>query len=759
MVFERWGRFVFRRRWAALALSTILLAASVAGVVGGGELSSGTASTAGVEADRANSLIARQLAPPEQQQPPGSTFLLVFGSRTLVVGDPAFRSALEAAVAPLASDTRVTDVSTPYSVPAGAAAPLISKDSHEALVRVSLRDRSGVAGGYYSELRAKVRSGTLSVQGTGNVPLNRAFDTTLENDLRRAELVSLPVTLLLLLLIFGGVVAAGLPLGVGILAILGGLAGVFVLNRYTDVSQYALNIVTLIGLAVAVDYSLFLVNRFRDELAAGHDREDALAIAVATSGRAITFSGLTVAIGLGGMLFFQGSFLASMGAAGMIVVAIAVLYGLTFLPALLAVLGGRVDRFRLPIGRPRRSGAGGFWRTMAAWVMRRPLPVLALTLAFLLLAGVPFLSIRLANGDVDQLPPQLEARQGYDTLAREFPGQDQTSMFVVVHYPGGSPLSSDHVGAIYDLSRRLAGLPGVLRVQGMVDLDPSLGRADYQRLYASPAEARPAQVQQLLKTSTGPNVAVLTVVSNRPATGDEARAIVRAIRAESAGEGGQLLVTGRTAFDMDVVGWILATTPVAVGFVVLVTYVVLLLLTGSVVLPLKAVIVNLLSISASFGALVWIFQQGHLSWLLNFTPQSIDPSIPVILFSTVFGMSMDYEVFLVARIQEEYRRMGDNRLAVAEGLQRSGRLISGAAAIMFAVFIAFGLADVVIIKAIGIGLAIAVAVDATVVRTLLVPAVMRLLGRANWWAPRPLAWLHRTAGAGEPPPEPVREDA
>jgi RND superfamily putative drug exporter len=226
------------------------------------------------------------------------------------------------------------------------------------------------------------------------------------------------------------------------------------------------------------------------------------------------------------------------------------------------------------------------------------------------------------------------------------------------------------------------------------------------------------------------------------------------------GGGGRLLVTGGTAFDMDVVSWILEKTPIAVGFVVLVTYLVLFLLTGSVVLPLKAVVVNLLSISASFGALVWIFQQGHLSALLNFTPQSIDPSIPVILFSLVFGMSMDYEVFLVTRIQEVYRRSGDNRQAVAEGLQRSGRLISGVAAIMFAVFIAFGLAEVVIIKAIGIGLAIAVAIDATIVRMLLVPSVMRLLGRANWWAPRPLAWLHRAIGAGEVEqarPAPVRE--
>jgi RND superfamily putative drug exporter len=301
------------------------------------------------------------------------------------------------------------------------------------------------------------------------------------------------------------------------------------------------------------------------------------------------------------------------------------------------------------------------------------------------------------------------------------------------------------VGAIYDLSRRIQSEPNVLRVNSIVDLDPSLSRADYQRLYSAPPAQRPPQVQQALQAA-GKNLVVLDVVTNKPPESDEARAIVKDIRSESVGDGGQILVTGQTAYDLDIVGYILQRTPIAVGFVVVVTYVVLFLLTGSVVLPLKAVIVNLLSISASFGALVWIFQQGHLSNLLNFTPQAIDPSIPVILFCIVFGMSMDYEVLLVSRIQEEYRRTGDNRHAVAEGLERSGRLITGAAAIMFAVFLAFGLAQVLIIKSIGLGLAIAVAIDATIVRMLLVPAVMRLLGDFNWWAPRPLRWLHSVAG-------------
>jgi RND superfamily putative drug exporter len=547
------------------------------------------------------------------------------------------------------------------------------------------------------------------------VPINRDFSATLESDLTRAETVTLPVTLILLLLIFGTVVAASLPLGIGICTIVGGLAGTYLLSRVTDVSQYALNIVTLIGLAVAIDYSLFIINRFRDELAAGKSRPDALATTMATAGRAITFSGLAVAIGLSAMLFYQGTFLASLGAAGAIVVGVAVFYGLTFLPALLAVLGPTVNRLSIPIvGRRPKSGRGA-WHGMATWVMRRPVIVLLPALGLLVVAGAPFLHLRLANASIDQLPPRLESRQGFDTLVTSFPGQDQTDFSVVVNYGSGSPTTDPRVLDQADLSQRLATIPGVLRVT-------------------------PPQV--------GAHIVLLNVVSNQPASSDEARAILRTIRAESIGNGGQLLVTGDTAFDVDVINYIIDKTPLAVGFVVLVTYLVLLLLTGSLVLPLKAVVLNLLSIAASFGALVWIFQDGHLTQQLGFTAQSIDPTVPVLLFAIVFGMSMDYEVLLISRIQEEYLRTGDNQHAIAEGLERSGRLITGAAAIMVAVFLAFGLAEVVLIKSIGIGLAIAIALDATIVRVLIVPAVMRLMGDFNWWAPSPLRALRRGAGFG-----------
>ena len=727
-------------------VSALLLGVSIVATFTGGKLVDSGGFGADLPAGQASKLIAAELQP--QKKVVGSQVTLIFRGSTLTVTDPTYKAALESALAPLADDPRVTSVSTPFTVPAEAQASYISRDQHEALVIVALKDSSSTAKGYIATVLAEIHPGNLTMLATGGVLISEAFNKTLEGDLQRAEYLALPITLLMLVLIFASLIAASLPLGVGLLAIVGGVGGTLFLARFTDVSTYAINIITLIGLAVAIDYSLFVVNRFRDELTAGATREDAIAKSMSTAGRAITFSGVTVAIGLSAMLFFQGTFLASMGAAGTIVVSIAVLYGLTFLPAVLSVLGPWVDRLRLPfLGRRKPAGTGA-WHSMALWVMKRPVVVLLPALAVLLLAGTPFLQLRLANGDVDQLPPSNQARQGYDTLIRDFPGQDQTNITVAAFYPGGSPLTADHVGAVYDLSRRFAAMPNVLRVSSIVDLDPSLSRADYQRLYSGPAAELPPAMQQALVSGAGPHLVLLDIVTNKQYTSDDARAIVKAVRAESV-PGGQVLATGATAFDLDIVNFILQKTPVAVATVILITYVVLFLLTGSVVLPLKAVLTNLFSISASFGAMVWIFQEGHLSGLLGFTPQSIDPSIPVILFSIVFGMSMDYEVLLISRIQEEYRRTGDNQAGVALGLEKSGRLITGAAAIMVAVFLAFGMANIVIIKAIGVGLAVAIAIDATVVRILIVPAVMRLLGRANWWAPRPLALFHRWVGAGE----------
>jgi RND superfamily putative drug exporter len=391
------------------------------------------------------------------------------------------------------------------------------------------------------------------------------------------------------------------------------------------------------------------------------------------------------------MLFYPGSFLPSLGLAGGIVVAFAVFYALTLLPAILVLLGLRVNRLSLPYGVGK--GGGRFWHRLATAVMRRPIVVLVPTVTIIVAAGVPFAPLRMANGGITQLPAQAEARQGADLLSSAFPGRDQTTIDVVAGF-SGNPLSPAHVAALYDLSRRLATIPGVLRVDSIVDLDPHLTRADYQRQYAAPVSTLPAPVHDSVRQSVGQHIVALRVLTNKAAESDAARSLVRSIRADRSVGDGHLTVTGPTAFDLDIVNFIIDRTPLAVGFIVVVTCVVLFLLLGSVLLPLKAVVMNFLSLSV---------QDGHFHDLLHFSPDSVDPSVPVILFCIVFGLSMDYEVLLI--------------------------------------------------KSIGLGMAIAVAIDATLVRALIVPAAMRLLGDANWWAPAPLTRLYRKVGlieAGRP---------
>ncbi|HYY54445.1 MAG TPA: MMPL family transporter, partial [Candidatus Dormibacteraeota bacterium] len=559
-MFAAWGHLVYRRRRLVLLLSLVLLAVSAIPLAQGGRLV-GQVLLRASESGRAERLIRDEIAPATTPQPSGTSLLVVFSARDdRRVADARFRDAMLTALQPLRDDARVQSVRTPYDVPPAQATSLTSRDGTRALASVDLKDELRVAEEYYPELRALVRSDTLDIAFTGTMPINRDFDRTLDADLQRAEYVSLPLALALLLFVFGAVLAALLPLGVGLLAIVGGLGGVYVISRVTDVSQYALNIVTLVGLGVAIDYSLFITSRFREELRHGAAVEDALATALSTAGRAITFSGLTVAIGLAGMLFYQGTFLASLGLAGALVVAIAVLYALTFLPAVLALLGHRVDALRLPLGGRMRRG---LWHAIAMGVMRHPLLVLVPTVAFVLLAGAPFLHLRLANTDVAALPPTAESRRGFDLLVGEFPGQNQSTVTVVAYFPDGRVLSPQHVDDLYDTSRRLAAIPGVLRVFGPLDIDPSFDRGRYQALYAQPRESLPAEVQQLLRFNVGEHIAVLAAATSKTGSSDDAREIVRAIRALPDPQGGELLVTGRTAFELDTIAFVAERTPLA----------------------------------------------------------------------------------------------------------------------------------------------------------------------------------------------------
>ena len=747
-MFAAWGRLMYRRRWWVVGLSAVSLAAAAGVMSHGGHLDAETILT-GTESARAADLMTKEL--------PGrpASFSLILSSQTLRATDAAFRAEVERVLAPLRADARVARIRTAYD----AAVPdlgYISRNGRRALAVVELTElSSGFASlefsslppDLYPSLRGLARSEILEIVAAGSIPLNHDFNLVAKRDLARAEAVILPALVLLLIAAFGSVVAALLPLGVGLLTMAGGLAVTDLLARYISVSVYAPNIATMIGLGVAIDYSLFIVSRFREE-ARAHAGPEALARTLATTGQAVLCSGVTVAIGLLGMLLLGLGNVGTLGLAGTLVVTLAVVYGLTLLPALLAILGTRVDIGRVPVFSRRPSEArSGFWHRLAALVMAHPWRVFLPVTGFLLLLGAPFLHLRVGAGDATSLPPAAEARRADEIMRREFAGGELTGIVVVLRYADGSGLNVARVNDAYDLSRWLARQPGMTRVDSAVDLDPAITREQYQQLAALPPSERPAGVQAAVAQTVGPHILTLIAYTAAPAGSDEARALVRTIRGSHPPVGGRLLVSGQTAFDLDFSAVVAKSAPWAIGLVMLATYAALFLLLGSVLLPLKAVVMNLLSITASYGALVWIFQDGHLARWLDFTPGPIQTATPIVMFCLVFGLSMDYEVFLLSRIREEYERSGDNTAAVGAGLERTGRLITWAAAIMAAVFFAFALADSVVVKAVGIGIGIAVVLDATVVRTLLVPATMRLMGRWNWWAPSWVVEVRRRARA------------
>ncbi len=719
-----WGRFVFRHRLVVLVCCLALVAVAAIGLSGGGDLTTGTLG----DLESTKAALAAQKALGERM---GPTIVALFRSDAWTVDDPQFYEKMGDALEPLEKDKRVASVLSPVEAPTRIGDTLISSDRHEALAVLTLRGNITEAKNEFPSIRDEIKPGPFQVSYTGDAKYRRDLDDTLRHDLFVAELVSLPLALLVLIAVFRSLVAATLPVVVGALSVLSAIACILQISRVTDMAQYTLNVASLIGLGLAIDYSLFYTSRFREELAGGASVEHATERAMATAGHAVLGSGLAAGVGLSGLLFFKHSYVSAMGLAGGVVVFFSVLSALTLLPALLALLGKRVDA-----GSFGKRGAsdGRIWRRIIPQVMAHPIAVLVPTLALVVALGVPFLRLQTASAFVGILPKKTEARATYDEIREDFPAQANNRISVVVQFPTPE-LTLARVQALRALRDRMAALPGVARVDSLFDYDPTLPAEQADRELSLPPDLRPIPVTATLEQLSGGGTHLMFVETRGPPRTPEARAAVHAIRRDRHVGDGTLLVGGLSAVDVDTNAFFAEHTPAAITFVASLTYVILFLLFRSIVLPLKAVITNLLSITASFGALVWIFQEGHLASVLHFEPGPVEPTLPVLLFCVVFGLSMDYEVLLLSRIQEEWLATGDNTRAVTEGLARSGRLITSAAAIMVSVFAAFSLASVVMMKTMGVSMAIAVALDATIVRTLLVPAAMRLFGGLNWWAP------------------------
>jgi RND superfamily putative drug exporter len=746
-VFERLGRFAHRRRWLVVGLwAVLLLIALPLAPQASGVLHAGGFNLADLESSRARTVLHDELGLPE------SALVLVYSSSTSQAGQASFDSATAAARAAISGAPYVAQVlSYPF------APSQVSSDGRTAYDVVLLNigpDDSPAALPAIQDRIAALVAGPVEIELAGGPAFYGDIQAVSESDLRRSEFVSLPLAGLALLLVFGSLIAAGVPLAVGGAAVVVSLAAIFVVASFTEMSIFVLNLATLLGLGLGVDYSLLMTSRFREELRRrppGEGPDDAVGEAIeramATAGRAVFFSGLTVLLGLLGLVLFEFTILRSVGIAGAIVVGVAVLAALTLLPAILSILGRRIDRLavRRLNGPPSASEP---WARLARAVMRRPVPVFAATLGLLLLLGTPFLHVRLNAPDATILPPSVPSRLAFDRLDSAF-GAGRFAPLSLAIRTTGPATSQANIAALYDYSRRLAADPRITSVGGYVDLDPRLSLAQYQLLYGVPAGPPDRYVAATLAATTKGDLTAFTLTTPYGPNADQGRDLVKALRSTSGPlappPGVSVLVAGGAADVTDVVDRVAADFPRTALFIVVTTYLVLLVLLRSAILPAKALIMNSLSILASFGALVWIFQDGNLSSLLGFQPLGyVETTLPVILFCVLFGLSMDYEVFLLTRMKEVWDRTHDNTEAVAAGLERSGRIITSAALIVVVVAGSFAFADVVLIKAVGLGVAIAVAIDATIVRALLVPATMRLLGVWNWWLPERLRrWLER----------------
>ena len=685
-----------------------------------------------------NSARAKALLQAELEAPP-SAIVVVYHSDTLTAGSPEFEAAAAAAIRDVPNAPYVVRVFSHTFAPRQ-----VSADGRTAydvvFLSIAPDDSPAALPGIVARL---AQPPGISVEVAGGPAFYGDVQHVSEADLQRSEIISLPLAAIALLFVFGSVVAAGVPLVVGGAAVIVALAAIFGIASVTPMSIFVLNLATLLGLGLGVDYSLLMTSRFREELAARPpDQPDRVANAVvatvATAGRAVFFSGLTVLLGLIGLVLFEFMILRSVGIAGAVVVFLAVVSAMTLLPAILAIVGTRIDALAIrrvvPVDDPN-----GPWARLARWVMRRPIAVLLPTLAILLLLGSPFLHVRFNAPDSTILPPSVPSRAAFDRLAGAF-GEGEFAPLTLAIRTDGPATSADNLAALFDYSRRLAADARVTRVDSLVDIDPRIRLDQYQLIYSDPNGPRDRFVATALESTTKGDLTAFTVYTPFGPNREEGRALVADLRSAvgplAPPAGMQLLVGGGAADVTDVVGRVAADFPRTAIFIVVTTYLVLFMLLRSVVLPAKALVMNTLSIVASFGALVWIFQDGNLSALLGFQPLGfVETTQPVILFCVLFGLSMDYEVFLLSRMKEVWDKTGDNQEAVARGLERSGRIVTSAALIVVVVAGSFAFADIVLIKALGIGMALAVALDATVVRALLVPATMRLLGRWNWWVP------------------------
>lgn len=666
----------------------------------------------------------------------GSRIFVLYKSNNLKTSDAKFKDEVEKSLNGLKKFTLPYRITSPYQN-----SKQISKDKHAAYATINVKKSSEDAAAYMAEFNKKIgKPKTLEMFVGGTPSFITDIQELSQTDLFRAEMVAVPLSVVALIIVFGTFIA-------GLLTMISGLVGITIiiglmtwLGNYTELSIFVLNISTMLGLGLSLDYTLLIVNRFREELSAGHSPKKAIEITLKTSGKAVFFSGITVLISLSALLFFKVNILYSIGIGGVVVVIISLAMALLFLPSLLVFLGPVINKGSLYKNRVGTQDGKGIWFKLSMGIMKHPLLVFIPIMIFLLFLGYPFLHVKLNRPDTHTLPTWVESRKLTDEFDKQFNANELTPILVVAKASSQSMLSSSNISSLYNFVNNLKKDKRVDRVNSIVSINDDLTKKQYQQMYRLPQSQLPEEQRNFLTQTTKDKYTAMSVVSNYPVNDDRTFDLVHKIR-DTRLKKIDLQVGGFTAVIIDTIDSVYPRFFELIIAISFVTYLVLLILLRSIFLPLKAILMNFLSISVSFGMLVYIFQDGHFSHLLNFHKQGFtDLNLPILLFCGLFGLSMDYEVFLLTRIKEFYEKTGDNTLSVALGLEKSARVITSAALIIVLVAGAFVTAEILFVKAFGLGLALAIAVDATIIRILLVPATMRLMGKWNWYLPR---WLDK----------------
>ncbi|MBA3825691.1 MAG: MMPL family transporter [Ktedonobacterales bacterium] len=724
----RYGYFIVRIRWVIIAFWAVILLGSLpfsAQVTK--NLSSGGFSWSGSESINAGDIIGQKFTTPLP------TLQVVFQSPDTAVSDTTYQAELQQFTSAAQRFPRVAKV-TPGTVGQDGRTTYVTLE-----INASSSDAENTAGGLRSILPT---GGPAKAYIAGEPAVFDQINNLTKTDLAQAEELTLPVAGVALLFVFGTLLAAAIPLGLALLAIPITLAIIFLISQNTEMSIYVVNIASVIGLGLSIDYSLFIVRRFRDELHAGRAIADAIAVTTATSGEAILFSGLTVLIGFSGLALVGLPFMTSMAIGGAVVVGTAVLGALTLVPAVLSLLGPRVFAQRIPRPWKRANVVGadaeraGFWQRWAMGVMARPWLVVTAVLIFLAVLTSPLFSLALGLPGTDVLPPTNEVRHGTDILAQQFPAEQANPTIVVVQTRDGSPiLQPDNIHNLCQLTGRMAALPHIANVQALIT-SSQLSCEQAAAVFGTPAYQQNPQLAQLVASTTNGDTTLISITSTAKSDSADSKALVNDLRKLEPSALFAIKVGGLQAVSIDLAGYLYGNFPHALIFIFIATYIVLLIMFRSVLLPIKAVVMNVLSVAAAYGALVFVFQQGHFSDQLQFSSEGfIEMTTPILLFCILFGLSMDYEVFLLSRIREEWERTHDNRYAVARGLEKTAGVITSAALMIIIVCAGFMLTHLTLVKEQGLGIAAAVLVDASIIRILLVPATMRLLGKWNWWFP------------------------